>query len=198
MQKKVGDKALLCLLALVAFVLAFGLLTDAPAQTKVVPERPQIPPGGTNKVEKVESVASISTAYVVDATALAQALVGPEVDIMNATLTGSAVSSGTFSDGAPSGGTADGITLAVSYPEAPTAARYITFALPQPAHVVLGIYDAAGRQVKTIVNGSMPDGAHPVRWDGTNDAGSRVAKGVYFCKLTALGLDKTAKLVVVK
>ncbi len=51
--------------------------------------------------------------------------------------------------------------------------------------VWLHLYDAAGRLVRTLVEGAaQPAGEHRVRWLGDDQSGGRVAPGVYFVRLT--------------
>ena len=59
------------------------------------------------------------------------------------------------------------------------------FALPEPRHTVLALYDAAGRRVRTLIADGYPAGSHEVIWDGTDDKGRNVASGVYFVQLRA-------------
>jgi hypothetical protein len=39
---------------------------------------------------------------------------------------------------------------------------------------------------------------HEVRWSGVDDAGQRVATGVYFCRLTAGKVVQTSRLSVLR
>jgi len=74
----------------------------------------------------------------------------------------------------------------------------VTFYLPQPSHVVLAVYDAAGRRVRVLVGGDRPSGVYSSSWDGYDENGRRVSAGVYFYQLRVGG--KTAgigKVVVV-
>jgi hypothetical protein len=65
-------------------------------------------------------------------------------------------------------------------------------------HVTLRIYDVAGRQVQTLVNGSQTPGRKTVVWNGRNSSGQMVATGVYFYRMTALGFEQTRKMVMLK
>ncbi len=47
------------------------------------------------------------------------------------------------------------------------------------------VYDAAGRTVRTLVQGAMSAGQHQQAWDGTNDAGHSLAAGIYFVRFEA-------------
>ncbi|HSG29386.1 MAG TPA: FlgD immunoglobulin-like domain containing protein, partial [Candidatus Krumholzibacterium sp.] len=61
----------------------------------------------------------------------------------------------------------------------------IAFDLPVRRHVKVSIYDAAGRHVAVIMDEVAGPGKATVDWNGTDDAGSSVASGVYFCRLVA-------------
>jgi hypothetical protein len=49
-----------------------------------------------------------------------------------------------------------------------------------------------------LVRGSQPAGRHTAVWAGTDDAGRRVASGVYFYRLTAGARTATRKMVMLK
>ncbi len=76
------------------------------------------------------------------------------------------------------------IFLDMLQPNPFTAATRITYTVPGTAPTLLTVYDAAGRRVRTLVNAAQSAGTHSVSWDGTDEAGSPVAAGVYFCHLT--------------
>jgi flagellar hook assembly protein FlgD len=48
--------------------------------------------------------------------------------------------------------------------------------------VQIGIYDVAGRKVRNLADRLFPAGEQVLRWDGTDDAGAKVARGVYFVR----------------
>jgi hypothetical protein len=74
----------------------------------------------------------------------------------------------------------------------------VTFRVATQTQVQLWIYDATGRLVKNLHDDTMSPGAYATTWDGTNDAGQRVASGVYFCRLSARGATQTRKLLMVR
>ncbi len=49
--------------------------------------------------------------------------------------------------------------------------------------VTLAIYDAAGRRVRTLVNGSLAVRDHVVSWNGVDDFGRQVSSGLYLYRL---------------
>lgn len=67
--------------------------------------------------------------------------------------------------------------------------------------VSLKIYDLSGRLVKTLLdNEPISDFEFPISvvWDGRDEAGQRVAAGVYFYRLGASGFVGTKKMVLVR
>jgi len=68
------------------------------------------------------------------------------------------------------------------YPNPFNPITTLHFALPQRSHVSLKIYDTSGRLVATLLDGSLPAGAHNLSWDA-----SGLASGVYFFRLNASG-----------
>jgi hypothetical protein len=74
----------------------------------------------------------------------------------------------------------------------------IAFELPQAGHADLVVYDVSGRAVKQLLGSELPAGRHAVTWDATDDAGRRVAAGVYFYRLrSAAGEEGTRRIVYV-
>jgi hypothetical protein len=71
----------------------------------------------------------------------------------------------------------------------------VDFMVPRPALTRLAIYDVAGRLVKTLVNARMVAGPHTIRWEGTDDSGTRVPSGTYFARISAGGETRTKTIV---
>ncbi len=69
---------------------------------------------------------------------------------------------------------------------------------PGGAAVRLGIYDAGGRLVRTLVEGREPGGPRFASWNGSADDGRLVAGGVYFWRLEIGGRRKSGKLTLVR
>jgi hypothetical protein len=85
----------------------------------------------------------------------------------------------------------------VPNPFNPTTA--IEFSVKERAPVTLRVYNVRGQRVKTLVDDTRAPGViHRIEWDGRNDAGQRVASGVYFYRLVTRGFVKTRKMVLLK
>jgi len=85
-------------------------------------------------------------------------------------------------------------------PMTPNPARVgaeMRFALPRAARAELSVYDAQGRLVRSLLNGSLEAGDHAVRWDGLDAGGRRLANGVYMTRLTVEGEIQRGRFVVV-
>ena len=74
----------------------------------------------------------------------------------------------------------------------------ISFAVPERAHVLIEVYDVAGRRVATLVDAEQTPGVTSVVWDGTDDRGRRTASGVYFCSMRSESFDDAVKMVLLK
>lgn len=66
----------------------------------------------------------------------------------------------------------------------------LTFTLSSTSHLRLAIYDAQGRIVRVLANGSLPPGPREYRWDGTGERGVAVEPGLYFVRLDLDGVTR--------
>jgi hypothetical protein len=79
------------------------------------------------------------------------------------------------------------------------ASTEIAFSVPAGRESAsLAVYDVAGREVLTLVDGRLEPGAQSVVWDGRDSRGHRVAPGIYFCRLEVAGESATRKMVVLR
>jgi alpha-amylase len=91
-----------------------------------------------------------------------------------------------------------GLLLRQSYPNPFGPSTTIAFSLPARAHIRLGIYDVAGREVDMLQDGVRSEGPHEVVWDGSNDNGLPLSSGIYFVQLAAGGETRTSKLMLLR
>jgi hypothetical protein len=78
------------------------------------------------------------------------------------------------------------------------AAR-VSLSLPRSGsqEATVRVYNARGQRVATLLEGEIADGRE-LAWDGTDDAGNRVASGVYWCTLDCDGRRESARIVLVR
>jgi hypothetical protein len=74
----------------------------------------------------------------------------------------------------------------------------VTFRLTLPAesNVRLALYDAMGRRVRALANGTLPAGDQTLRWDGTDDGGRAAPSGLYFARFDGAGRTLVRRLVI--
>jgi predicted outer membrane repeat protein len=67
-----------------------------------------------------------------------------------------------------------------------------------PHRVLLRVFDASGRHVRTLVDRPKSVGRHTVDWDGLDSGGNPVPPGVYFCRFESDNHVLTQKIVRLK
>ncbi len=90
-----------------------------------------------------------------------------------------------------------------AYPQPSNPEVWIPYSLAEDVQVVITIYNAAGRLVRRLDIGHQRTGiyASKVRaahWDGKNNAGEKVATGIYFYAIKAGSFNATRKILIAK
>jgi len=70
----------------------------------------------------------------------------------------------------------------------------VRFGNAKAGRVQITIYDVAGRKVRDLADRVFPAGEHELRWDGTDDDGNLLGRGVYFVRSST---QKDAKRIIV-
>ena len=86
-------------------------------------------------------------------------------------------------------------------PVAPNPARgpvRLVFELARGAQVRLELFDAQGRRVRTLADGAWAAGAASITWDLADEAGHRVAPGLFLARLRVGGEGATRHVIVVR
>jgi hypothetical protein len=103
----------------------------------------------------------------------------------------------TLAVGPPPGGRgAPGVALSAPVPNPSRGRARLTLELAAPGRVEVGVFDASGRRVRTLVSGRLEAGRHPIAWDGVDATGTSAPAGVYFVRATAS--DDTARQRLVR
>ena len=76
------------------------------------------------------------------------------------------------------------------------SALAIRYSLATEGRVLLRVHDLTGRVVRTLADGVMRPGRYSLNWNGADDRGRELARGVYFCRLTAGDFRATEKVVL--
>jgi photosystem II stability/assembly factor-like uncharacterized protein len=94
--------------------------------------------------------------------------------------------------GAPAPGSLpEAYRLAQNFPNPFNPVTSIEYAMREPAHVLLKVYDVTGREVATLADADQDAGTYHISWDGRGQAGTAMASGVYFYRLSLLQSGKT-------
>ncbi|MCK4413880.1 MAG: hypothetical protein KAY32_10065 [Candidatus Eisenbacteria sp.] len=87
--------------------------------------------------------------------------------------------------------------LGPTFPNPGTAGASVRYCLASPGRVKLDIVDSAGRRLRTLLDQNQRAGWHGMFWDGTDDSGLRVPRGVYLFRLHTASRTESRKLVLV-
>jgi hypothetical protein len=84
----------------------------------------------------------------------------------------------------------DRLEVQTPYPNPFSKAVTINVGLPLADNeykIIVGIYDTMGKQVSTLVNGNMNAGYYSFSWQGENNSGNLVPKGIYAYRVVITG-----------
>lgn len=84
--------------------------------------------------------------------------------------------------------------LEQNYPNPFNPSTTISFSIPRQEFVTLKVYNAAGKEVASLVNKKLDAGGYNERFIATKD----ISSGVYFYKLTAGNFTDTKKFILLK
>jgi hypothetical protein len=77
-------------------------------------------------------------------------------------------------------------------------ATEIRYEVAGPGWISIKVYNAQGQRVSTLVDERKDAGRFAVHWDGTNDAGRRVASGIYFYRMESGDFTMTHKMLLMR
>jgi hypothetical protein len=97
------------------------------------------------------------------------------------------------STGGDAPGTPGEIKLLQNYPNPFNPGTTIAFSLGHQTFVSLGVFDALGRRVSTLVSEVLPAGKHARRWNA-----EALAAGVYICRLQTGAFSQSRKMLLIK
>ena len=83
--------------------------------------------------------------------------------------------------------------LSSAYPNPFNPVTRIAYTLPERTMVKLTVYDITGREAVVLVDGWVNEGMHEALFDG-----SKLASGVYFCRLTTGSFSEVRKIILQK
>jgi hypothetical protein len=74
----------------------------------------------------------------------------------------------------------------------------LNYELTRRGRVTISVFTLDGTLVRQLVRSVQETGSHDVSWDGLNQGGRPVARGMYFIRVVAPDIDEMRKVMVVK
>jgi len=85
-----------------------------------------------------------------------------------------------------------------NYPNPFNPETVIEYSLPNAGFTRIVIYNALGQKIRTMLDEEKSSGTYRVLWDGRNETGELVPNGIYFCRISSMGVVKTRKMLLLK
>jgi hypothetical protein len=89
-------------------------------------------------------------------------------------------------------------SLNQNYPNPFNPNTTIKFNLQETENVKLLIYNSAGELIKTLANDQFSAGTHQLKWDATDQFGTKVSAGMYLYSMVTSKRAETKKMILLK
>ena len=84
----------------------------------------------------------------------------------------------------------------ITYPNPFSENTQVRFSLANDARVKLQVFDITGRLITTLLPGSIIGaGEHSQTWDGKNNYGNKITKGIYYYRLEVNDKNINKKII---
>ncbi|MBK8982941.1 MAG: T9SS type A sorting domain-containing protein [Ignavibacteria bacterium] len=87
----------------------------------------------------------------------------------------------------------ESFVLSQNFPNPFNPVTTISFSLPQASYVVLKVFDAAGKEIKELINEYRQRGSYEVKFDGSD-----LPSGIYFYRLAADDFTAVRRMILLK
>lgn len=146
-----------------------------------------LPSGGTSaiRVEVVPTTASAGSSY----DALIEASYVSDTTIKDVVGVSTTLSPGVAEDKPV-------LDFSLSSPSVLSSSVTINYSVPYTVALHLGVYDGSGRLVRSLASGRHQAGTHSLTWDGSDDGGQALPRGVYFIRLDSKAGFERTKIIV--
>ena len=85
-----------------------------------------------------------------------------------------------------------------NYPNPFNPNTTIELTLSKRENVEVTIYNVLGKEVKSLVKGTLDEGKHSFQWNGTDNSNDSLPSGIYFYKITTDSRSIFKKMLLVK
>ncbi len=89
-------------------------------------------------------------------------------------------------------------TLEQNYPNPFNPSTIISYNLPKAGNVQIKIFDALGREVRSLINEEKSAGKYNIAWNARDNYGGKISSGVYFYTINSGDFVQTKKMVLMK
>ena len=87
---------------------------------------------------------------------------------------------------------------ALAKPNPLNPSTVLEFSVAKTGPVRVQIFNAAGRLVKALYEGTLQEGRNTLGWDGSTSTGSRVASGMYYFRIVTAETSEVVRVTVLK
>jgi N-acetylmuramoyl-L-alanine amidase len=94
--------------------------------------------------------------------------------------------------------TANNYTLEQNYPNPFNPETRIAFTVPVRSDVRISIYDILGREIRTLLQETIPAGSHSLTWNGKDQNGVQIPTGLYIYRLQSANVQLSRKMILMK
>ena len=95
-------------------------------------------------------------------------------------------------------GALPGLSLSAPWPNPARVGAVFSLRLARAAELRAEIFDASGRRVRRLLEEARTMGEHRIAWDLRDDAGTRVASGIYLARFTVDGTSVTRRIAAMR
>ncbi|MFH1937536.1 MAG: Omp28-related outer membrane protein, partial [Bacteroidota bacterium] len=89
-------------------------------------------------------------------------------------------------------------TLSMNYPNPFRASTTIEYSIPRPATVLIEVFNANGRKLKTLVDAPHASGNFKATWNGTDETGQQLPCGIYLYRMKTADATLTRRCVLLR
>jgi hypothetical protein len=89
-------------------------------------------------------------------------------------------------------------SLEQNYPNPFNPSTIISYQIPAQSKVQIKIFDALGREIRSLIDEEKSAGKYSIAWDGADNYGKQVASGVYFYSIISKEFVQTKKMVLMR
>ena len=72
------------------------------------------------------------------------------------------------------------------------------FTIEPGGHTTVEIFNVLGQKLRTLADQDLGAGSYRMPWDGRDDSGQRVSRGMYFVRIISPDVQQTTRIVLAR